>query len=370
MKPDRKTRNDSLMNKTFRAFPGTVLVLFVLMLLLVSCGKEEEQVAREVVRPVKMMTVTSGGGAFTRAFPGKVQASQQVDLAFKVSGPLTELPVKEGQEVKKGALLARILPRDFNINLQKAKALALEAEQQYKRYKALYVQKQVSKADFDKYKSARDVAKAEQENARHALNDTYLRAPFSGSIAKKHVDNFQEVRAKQPIVSLQDLSSLEIRIDVPESIIAKGREKDSLNAVAEFSTAPGKQYKLSLKEYSTQAGSRTQAYEVTFLMPQPEDINVLPGMTANVVVTTSAEEGGSDKIIIPAIAVFADEAGNSNVWIVDQENMTVKRQKVTTGDLTGTESIGISEGLRSGDMIAISGVTQLREGMQVRPMGK
>lgn len=362
--------SDYLLQKSSREIFSAILMAVVFLFFLFSCSKKEEKAAVEVIRPVKMMTIASGGGELTRAFPGKVQASQEVDLAFKVAGPLIELPVNEGQEVKKGQLLARIDPRDFKTNLDQAKARSLEAQQQFKRYQDLYIQRQVSKADFDKYKSARDVARAQQKDARHALEDTYLRTPFSGVVAEKFVDNFQDVQAKQPIVSLQDVSRVEIQINVPEAIMATVKTEGSGTTVAEFAAAPGKQYNLSLKEYSTQADPKTQTYRITFLMPQPEDLNVLPGMTANVLATPPTKGGGGDQIIIPAIAVFADETGTSHVWIVDPEAMKTHRRKVTIGSLTGKESIRITDGLKPGETIAIAGVTQLREGMKVRAMDK
>ena len=362
--------SDYLLQKSSRDRFSAILMAVFFLFFLFSCSKKEEKAAVEVIRPVKMMAIASGGEAFKRAFPGKVQASQEVDLSFKVSGPLIELPVKEGKGVKKGQLLARIDPRDFKTNLDQAKARSLEAQQQFKRYKDLYIQKQVSKADFDKYKSSSDVARAEQTDARHALEDTYLKAPFAGVIAEKFVDNFQDVQAKQPIVSLQNVSSIEIHINVPEALMAMAMDKKDAIAMAEFSTAPGKQYKLSVKEFSTRADPQTQTFQVTLLMKQPEDVNVLPGMTANVVVTGASTEGTDDQIVIPAIAVFADESGTSHVWVVNPKTNKTHRRKVTTGNLTGKESIRITGGLAPGEMIAIAGVTQLREGMKVRAMDK
>jgi multidrug efflux system membrane fusion protein len=428
---------DHLQRKSYRACVAMILIAAVLALLLTACAKEEEKAAVEVIRPVKMMTISSGGKAFKRAFPGKVQASQEVDLAFKVSGPLITLPVKEGQKVNKGVLLARIDPRDYKTKLATitsstaearaklkamkigarpedlevleaevaaAKAYFVNAKKQYKRYQELYIRNQVSKAEFDQYKSNRDVARAQlntavqnlkkgktgarkedidamesnikglesqQKAARDALGDTYLKAPFGGVIAKKYVDNFQEVQAKQAIVSLQDVSSIDIHINVPESIMALARgKKKGATAMAEFSTAPGKQYKLSVKEFSTRADPQTQTFQVTLLMKQPEDVNILPGMTANVVLTGASMEGVGDQIVIPAIAVFSDESGTPHVWVVDPKTSQTQRRKVATGSLTGKESIRITDGLKPGETIAVAGVTQLREGMKVREMDK
>ncbi|UCD58527.1 MAG: efflux RND transporter periplasmic adaptor subunit, partial [Candidatus Hydrogenedentota bacterium] len=113
----------------------------------------------------------------------------------------------------------------------------------------------------------------------------------------------------------------------------------------------------------------TQTYRLVLTMPAPEGVNILPGMTANVHGSEQAEING-DRFVVPAIAVFADEAGVPHVWVIDQENNAVHRRKVTTGDLTGTDSIQILDGLKSGETIALSGVSQLREGMKVRPVEK
>ena len=350
--------------RTFRFFPAMVLLVAGLALFLTACGKKEEPPAREVVRPVKIMTIESSGGGTGLTFPGEVRASKRVDLAFQVAGPLTRLPVEEGQEVKKGALIARILPRDFITNLEKAKAQALEAEQQYTRYKDLYIRKQVSKAEFDRYRSARDVARAQQKATQDALNDTYLKAPFSGVIAVRYVENFEEVQAKQPIVSLQDISQIEIIINVPETVMATITAGEHPESFARFDTAPGRQFPLTMKEFSTQADPQTQTYQVVLLMPQPDTVNILPGMTATVVGT---RKGAKDvPIIIPAIAVMEDAGGNAYVWIFNKKDETVQKRKVKVGQMTGSANINILDGLLGGEKVVTAGLTKLREGMKVR----
>jgi len=356
-------------------YPVVCLLAF-LLLLSGGCSKEKTPGPRELVRPVKLYTVSGEASSPTRSreLPGVVRAARRVDLAFQVSGPLVELSVEEGRMVKKGDVVARILPRDFETDLKKASARALEAEQQYRRYKDLYIRKQVSKADFDRYKSQFDVAKAREKEARDALEDTVLRAPFSGVIAKRYVDNFKEVRAKEPIVSLQDLSELEVVVDVPENMMARVRNRPKGPvADAEFASAPGRKFPLTIKEYASEADPRTQTYRVTLRMKAPSDVNILPGMTA----TVRARGGGGTKkdgadagVVIPAVAVFADEAGTSQVWVVDRGSMTVSRREVKTGELTGTDRIRILDGLSPGETIAVTGVTQLRDGMKVRDLSR
>ena len=152
--------------------------------------------------------------------------------------------------------------------------------------------------------------------------------------------------------------------------MASVRKGGSAGAVAEFAAAPGRQFPLTIKEYATRADPRTQTYQVTLQMPRPKGINILPGMTATVLGSPPVKERGGDRFVVPALAVFADEAGVSHVWVVDSDTMKVQKRKVTTGELAGTESIQILEGLESGEKIATTGVAQLREGMQVRDLSE
>jgi RND family efflux transporter MFP subunit len=368
---------------------GSVLALPLLVLLLTSCSRKEDPVAQEqVVRPVKMMTVTSSTDALRRKFPGVVRAAKRADLAFQVGGSLKQLPVEEGQEIKEGQLIGQLDQKDFQNNLRnaqgqlaKAEAALKSAQSEYERI--LRIRKQdpgaASESMVVKRQKAMDQAKAEVESARAAvdaaqdkLGYTTLRAPFAGVISKRYVDNFQEVRAKQAIVSLDDISSLEILVDLPEIVVASIRESDKeigseARAHAEFAAAPDAEYPLRIKEFATRADPRTQTYQVVFQMKRPEDLLILPGMTATVVGEPPVSGETGDFFVIPAIAVFADDQGKSQVWVVDKETMTAQRRGVTTGDLTGEANIQITEGLRSGDTVAVSGVSQIREGMKVKP---
>ena len=368
-------QEDGTMKPTvvFIGFPGKLkkqtvtmtVAAFFAILILGGCEKKQDAAPKEVVRPVKVITVTDSGGNLSMTFPGRTRANRRVDLSFKVPGPLVELPVEEGQAVKKGALIARILPRDFKLNLDQAKATAINAQRQYDRYKELYVRRQVSKADFDRYKANRDVAAAQLEDAKNALKDTYLRAPFNGVVAKRHVENFQEVQAKQPIVFFQDNSKIEILVDAPETVIANLKQDRHLESVATFAAVPGKEFPLSLKEYSTEADPQTQTYQVVLVMDRPEGINILPGMTATVSGRETGTEDTVARIVIPAIAVLENAEGKSFVWILDKEAMTVTQKDVVPGEMTGSNSIHVREGLAGGEVIVTSGLTKLREGMKV-----
>ncbi len=370
-------------DKTIRGF----LVIAGLVLLLAACGKDEEpQAAKEAVRPVKMMTVTSSTDAAQLKFPGMVRAAKRADLAFQVGGTLKLFPVDEGQVVKMGQLIGQLDQRDFQNSLRiaqgqldKAKAALESAQSEYERI--LRIQKQdpgaASESMVVKRREAVDQSRAQVvsaqaavDTARDQLSYTTLKAPFGGLVSKRYVDNYQEIRAKEPVVSLDDLSSVEILVDVPELIVATFKEGEETRVTAEFATVPGKQYPLKIKERASRADPKTQTYQVVFRMPQPDDINVLPGMTATVTGSTRMQQEAKEEFVVPAIAVVADAAGIPNVWVIDKKTMKVQRRAVKTGDLRGSDSIEIVEGLKSGETIAISGVSRLREGMQVSDLSQ
>ncbi len=171
---------------------------------------------------------------------------------------------------------------------------------------------------LDQSRAQIDSAQAAVDTARDELGYATLRAPFGGVVSKRYVDNYQEVRAKEPIVSLDNVSSVEVLVDVPELIVATFKESGETQAVAEFAAAPGKQYPLTIQERAMRADPQTQTYQVVFRMPQPNDINVLPGMTATVTGNARMREETKGVFIVPAIALVADTARNANVWIVDK----------------------------------------------------
>lgn len=367
---------------------GISVGLFVILpIFFIGCSKEEESAPPEVIRPVKTMKVSSGADFAGLTLPGRVRAAQRVELAFKeVGGRLIELPIagREGQEVKEDELLARIDPRDFQTSLRNVQGRLKEAiasldlaNAQYDRVKR--IQKQdpgaISGAEIDRRREAVNMMegrikslRAEVAAARDQLSYTYLKAPFAGLIAKRYVDNFQDVKPKQQILALEDISHVEILIDVAENVMAIERSGsgDALTAVAEFPTAPGRKFPLELKEYATRADSATQTYQVVLKMPQPDEISILPGMTATVTVSLGRTAEIDRLVVIPAIAVLAEPDGRSFVWVVDTDAMTVKKQEVKVGMISGSENIDVADGLKGGETIAVAGILQLQEGMKVR----
>jgi RND family efflux transporter MFP subunit len=349
---------------------GIALLVLAPLLLAVGCGKEDEGEPTEVVRPVKT-AVVEGFSEGEQTFPGRVDAGEKLLVSFRIPGRIVELPVRKGETIGKGQLIARLDPRDYEIAVEEAKATYQRAEADFQRYNRLYETDAVPLADLDQRRSERDVAKARLEEAENNLGYTELRAPFAGMIGNRYVENHMDVQAQEEIVDLNDTTTVEVKINAAENVVAVMKQfADELDfkVYAEFDAAPGRRFELALKEIAARADPQTQTFQVVFTMPQPGSIALLPGMTALVRLVANLKPGAriDMPISVPAIAVKTSPAGDKIVWVVNTDDMTVHTRKVTVGSMRGTAAIEILDGLEGGERVVIAGLAQLREGMKVR----
>ncbi|MFI4956427.1 MAG: efflux RND transporter periplasmic adaptor subunit [Gammaproteobacteria bacterium] len=345
-----------------------IIGLMVLSAILFGCSKNEE--VPQLAPLVKTVIVGAAGSSLERSFPGRVIAGQRAELSFQVSGTLSELPAKEGQHVTQGQLLAKLNPRDYENRFASAKSSREIAELNYERGKKLVGSGTIAQVTFDELKNKYDVAKSNEDIAQKALEDTKMLAPFGGMIARVYKDNFQEVQAKEKVLTLQDIQDIDILIDVPEKDIInrQGMNQGSAqNQTLEgghvvFEGIPNKKFDVTVKEYATEADPTTQTYRVRLSMKAPENVNILPGMTATLIM--SNQKKSLTELLIPASAVAVDAQGKFYVWFV-KEDMTVSKESVEVGEMT-RDSIRIKSGVTQGQRIVIAGLPYLEEGMKVR----
>jgi RND family efflux transporter MFP subunit len=200
------------------------------------------------------------------------------------------------------------------------------------------------------------------------LRDSTLLAPYDGVIAQRFVEQGQNIRAKEPVVRFQDVDEVEILVDVPETVMAADiRRADIVQLTASISGAPGLQFPVRLREIAQVADSTTQTFNVRVSMEAPMDIQVLPGMTATVLATYRRAAVLGQRLLVPVTAVAQSDAGQSVVWILD-ENSAVQPRNVRLGAAAGGD-VEVLEGLQPGDRIAVAGVPWLRPGLIVRDLG-
>lgn len=408
------------------------LAALLVLPIVAGCSRQAES-GPDAVRAVKTVLLSAGGEPRVRSFSGRALAAQEAELAFQVSGLLVNLPVREGQKVAKGEVIAQLRQEEFQARqgslqgqLDQARAslralkagarpeeqLRLEADvraaearmtnarARYDRFKGLLATDAVSRQEFEVAETGSLVALEELESARQRLQagvggrvedieareaevrsleartreaaiqleDSTLRAPYDGVVARRFVEVNQNVRANEPIARIQNVGQMDIVVDVPESFMAAGLQSgDLLELVAEFSAAPGQRFPLKISEVAKVADPVTQTFRVRAAMEAPPGVNILPGMSATATVTYRRGGQTGNRLLVPISAVYQESAGEQVAWVIGGDQ-TVQRRPVKLGETAGG-LIEIVEGLQPGNRIAVAGVRFLQDGMKVRDLG-
>ncbi len=361
--------------------------LLVLLILLVAAGVMKRAHANQLAdteyalqarpRPVKVEKVEATTLVQSHRYPGKVRASEEAALSFRVGGPLVMVDVELGRPVKKDDLLMQIDPRDFEdrivsleAQLSGAQAVYENARQDFERAKKLFDEGVIPPADYDRATGALDSASAGVKNlkaqlliTRHSLADTELRAPYDGRVTAQLVENREMVRAGQVVLNFHNIQWLEVDVNIPENEMVRRHLEPGSPAHIRFSARPDSLYEVKLKEWSSEADSLTRTYVVTFRFQAPKDLQVLPGMSADIL--WAEDSGESEQITVPLSALASTAEGDSFVWVYDEEAQEALARPVKTGRLHGTSRSVITKGLEGGERVVVTGSRLLQAGAEI-----
>ncbi len=328
--------------------------------------------SKDVVRPAKIFVAQRPEAAFTRVFPGTVEAANKSDLSFRVGGQLKTLIAKPGMNLEKGQVLAQLDQSEYLNVLADRQAKFDLAESQYQKIQKLFEQKYVSPTEVDQAKANLEAARAALQTAKDNVKYTDLLAPFDGTVALVNVENFQSIQANQPVIQYHNSDTLDIRYSVPESLLGNVKRVEDPSVICaqvRFNAHPANTYLACFKEFESVPDQLTRSYSVVHSMQQLEEFQVLPGMavTVEIDLTGMLLDTGSNSVLVPIEAV-SQRDGQARVWKV-KENGEVTEVPVVT-DMVSDGSIFISDGVEPGDAIVAAGISYLQEGMKVKPMTK
>lgn len=350
----------------------SIVLLSALLLGLGSCRTKEEVKAKaEVVRPVKTFQVGVGQATRGKSYPARTQPGQDVRLSFRVPGSLQVLNLSEGQSVRKGQLLASLDKRDFEIRVTSTRADYEQAKLEMERYKRLWEKEAVAENEYDLRVAKYLNAEAAYQNARNALKDSDIFAPFSGSIGVVGVENHEEVRSGELIATIYDLSSIEVSLHIPESMLFDKEEVQSFQVY--FEEGGAKFYTASLKELGRVASP--EGFPVTLVLDRQsvdqEDhkrISGAAGFTVRVNIIFR-DENAAGRIVVPVTAVMEPHAEKQSVvWVLDRSSMKVNKREVELAGFGSPSTLEIASGLEQGEWIVSAGIHHLKEGQQVKDL--
>ena len=194
------------------------------------------------------------------------------------------------------------------------------------------------------------------EIARDRLEDTRLTAPFDGVVTSRLPQAFEMVGQGEPVITLHNMSTIEIPVDVPENQIRFFLDMEGQNICeARFLTTGYQTFKAQLVQYSTQADRATGTYEFVFAVsPRSSDL-IFPGMTAEVSIHPPAGEENLSKLVIPLESLMKISNNSAQVFLVDPQTKRARKQKISFETLVGEKNVVVTAGLGPKDVVVSKG---------------
>ena len=340
----------------------------------VAC--QEEAVPEDVIRPVRTTVAQIHDAGRTRSFAGVAEAGQESGLSFKVAGTVERVETKVGDPVEQGQTLATLDASDYALrekeaeaSLAQARAGARSAQSEYARVRSLYESQNASRSDLDRARGqAESTAAGERagqqrlEQARQQVAYTRLAAPTAGVVSQVLLEAGENVSAGQRVVVLAAGERPEVRVAVPEVLIA--RIEVGAAVVVRLDAIPGSRFDARVTAVGvTASAGTTYPVEVT-LDAAPSAIR--PGMAASVEFTFDGDPA-DDTFVLPSVSVGEDRDGRF-VYVVEPGDAglgTVRRRSVEVGDLRA-DGLEILSGLEGGERVVTAGTRRVTDGLTVR----
>lgn len=334
-----------------------------LALLLTGCNSKQET---DKVQYVKTATAASAGESSNISYPGRTKSADEVNVSFRVSGPISEVYVKEGNKVNKGQVIAVMDPRDYQTQFSATEAEYQSIKADAERVIAMYKEGNTTASNYDKARFGLDQITQKLNNHRNQLHDTKLVAPISGYVKKVLHEGGETVSAGMPIVSMFGSGTVEVEVNISAIDYAN---RDRLNSVfCKFDIFPDEEYPLTIKSISPEANA-SQLYTVRLGFTNKYDTSkITPGMSAMVYVNFS-KDSIENNVTIPTTALLNDN-NRTTVFVYDSKTGTVNSREVSVAKLHTDGTAEICDGLKEGETVVSAGIHNITDGQKVKPLPK
>jgi len=338
--------------------------------LLAACNERAASTPVQLERPVQVQRVDFTNENPVREFVGVVRAWHETDLGFRVAGKIIARSINVGDVVHAGDVVARLDPRDLNLQVESTQAeltaatsnLA-DAAAEEARYANLKTHATVAAADYDHKKAAKDEAQGRLERAQRALDlarnqldYAELKVDVDGVITATLAEPGQVVNIGQAVARLAHHGEKEALVALPETWLEETRKSD---ATVSLWANPDRNFKAHLRELSPQADPTTRTYAARFTIESPDDTVAL-GMTA----TVRLARPTTGRIAKLPLSAILNRGTGPLVYVVDRSGALALRP-VTITSFTEDAAL-VSAGVADGEKVVTLGVQKLEPGTRVR----
>jgi len=285
---------------------------------------------------------------------GNARANESVDISTKISNIVTAVKFRDGERVRLGQVLVQLDDAQARADVAAAQATLTESESQYNRSRELLNTQALSKSSFDQLEATMKANRARLGAATARLEDTVIRAPFSGRVGLRRVSVGTLISPGAVITTLDDTSVIKLDFSVPENFVASLREGLVVRATAP--AFPGRIFAGKVASIDSRVDMITRSVTVRALLAN-EDGALKSGMFLNV--SLSNDERAA--LLIPEQAL-TPEAERQFVYVV-ADGKAERREVRIGGRRPG--SVEILTGLTAGESVVIEGTQKVRDGSMV-----
>ena len=286
---------------------------------------------------------------------GTLEAENEVDLVARISGPIVELLVEEGDLVQKDQLLARIDDEEIASQVEISEVALKEAKLSFERAEKLKESNLISPEEYDQAQTRLDTAEAQLEGNRVLLGFTEIRAPFTGLIVVRYIDFAQQMSPNAPLFRLSDFNPLLCPIQIPERDLSKVRLGQRAHMT--FEAWPDERFEASVLRISPVVDATTGTVKVTLEVEARGRLR--PGMFARVFVETDTRP---DTLVIPKSALSLESLGDTVYVATDGK---ADRREVDLGFREG-DFVEAKSGVSEGERVVVVGQDGLSDGTPIR----
>jgi membrane fusion protein (multidrug efflux system) len=305
--------------------------------------------------PVNMMKVSATPVSNTVEAVGALIAEDSVVLRPEIDGRIEKLLFREGQPVKKGAVLARLDASEQRARVAAAQADVKLAESRYKRSEELVAQNFISRQALDEARANLDILRARLRQEQVALDKTVIRAPFSAVAGLRQVSPGAYVSKGDDIVRLDALSNLKLEVPVPETYLPLVRVGQTI--ALSVDALPGQTFHGKVHAIDPVVDSVSRNVRVRARIANPAG-TLKPGMFAR----ATANLGGKTSAILLPERVIVPRADGNYVFVAVGGKAQLR--KVTLGKREPGR-VEIVDGVKPGDVVILDGQIKLRPGIPV-----
>jgi len=306
--------------------------------------------------PVTVMRTKRGEFVDRVVLPGTIEANKDVSVRAEVRGVLVDRPCEEGQQIKKGDLLAQLDGRDYKDAHEDAEAALALAKSTYERVCKLTETGAATEAELDTAQAQRRQAIARKSDAERALARTSITSPIDGVVDQLHIEVGELIEDGALVARIIDASEVKVRIGIPEVDVRFVRK---LNTVSFHVSSAGDARFDGEVAFVTLAPAENARVYVMELEVGNEDGDLRPGM---IVKADVVRKEYRDAMVVPLFAVVPQDRGHA---VFVEEDGRARRIDVQLGAFQGQEVL-IPKGLEAGHRLIVQGQRQVEDGQRVR----